>query len=133
MYILRQWIMYILSQFMYIFIVGTCRVPKLTFTSVVDLPKNSPYIQKYIQVTWCHSPHVPEKTEKLYVQISNKIDSNDRRYFEILNHKTCQCRGFNKSTAGYEELRKANIRELINKPNNGKSTSPRKHIQRFSS
>ena len=119
----------------HVFFIGAerCRVPKQTFTSVADIPQNSPYIEKYIQVTWCLYPHVPEKTEKLYVQISNKPGSNDRRYFEILNHKTCQCRGFNKSTAGYEELRKANIRELINKPNNGKSTSPRKHIQRFSS
>ena len=39
------------------------------FTSVVDLSKNSPYIEKYVQVAWCHYSHVPEKTEKLYVQI----------------------------------------------------------------
>ena len=76
------------------------------FTSVANLMKNSPYIEKYIKVTWCLHPHVSEKIKKLYVQISNKLDSNDRRYFEILNHKTCQCRGFNKSTAGYKELRK---------------------------
>ena len=111
------------------FIIGVgCHVPKLTFTSVVDLPKNSAYTEKYINVTWCLYPHVPKKTEKLYVQISNK-DISDIRYFEILNHKRCRCDVSNKSTAGYEELRKANIRELINKPINGKSTSPRKHVQ----
>ena len=111
---------------MYIFIEPLeerCRVPKTTFISVANLLKNSPYIEQYIKVTWCLYPHVPEKTEKLYGQISNR-HSNDKKYFEITNHKTCQCRGFNKNTAGYEELRKANIRELINKPNNGKSTSP---------
>ena len=96
----------------------------MTFISVVDLSKNSPYIEKYIQVAWCHYSHVPEKTEKLYVQISNRNSNDRRRYFQIINHKTCRCRGFNKSAAGYEELRKANIRELINKPSNGKSTSP---------
>ena len=105
----------------------TCDVPKMTFTSVANLTKNSPYIEKYIKVAWCLYPHFPNETEKLYVQISNK-HSNDRRYFEILKHKTCQCHVSNKSTAGYEELRKANIRELINKPNNGKSTSHRKHV-----
>ena len=107
-----------------------CHVPKMTFTSVANVMKNSLYIEKYIKVAWCLYPHVSEKTEKLYVQISNKNSNDRRRYFEILNHKTCQCRGFNKSTAGYEELRKANIRELINKPNNtnGKSTSSRKHV-----
>ena len=111
---------------MYFFIGVRCRVPKLTFTSVVDLPQNSPYMEKYIKVTWCLYPHVPDKIKKSYVQISNRQISNDRRYFEILNHKTCQCRVSNKSTstAGYEELRKSNIRELINIPNNGKSTSP---------
>ena len=108
---------------MYFFIGVRCDVPKMTFTPVANLMKNSPYAEIYINVTWCLYPHVPEKTKKLYVQISNK-HSNDRRYFEILNHKTCQCHVKNKSTAGYEELRKANIRELINKPNNGKSTSP---------
>ena len=109
---------------MYIYIEpsdGRCRVPKTTFTSVANLTKNSPYIQKYIKVTWCLYPHVPEKTETLYVQISNRnSDPKRRKYFEITNHKTCRCRGFNKSTAGYEELRKANIRELINQPKNGK-------------
>ena len=113
---------------MYFFIGVRCDVPKMTFTSVANLTKNSPYIEKYIQVAWCLYPHVPEKTEKLYVQILNR-HSNDIKYFEILNHKTCRCRVKNKSTAGYEELRKANIRELINKPNNGKSTSPRKHVE----
>ena len=118
---------------MYFFIgAKRCRVPKVTFTSVANITENSTYIQKYIKVAWCLYPHVPKETEKSYVQISKK-HSNDRRYFEITNHKTCRCHGFNKSTAGYEELRKANIRELINKPNNGKSTSLRKHIQRFSS
>ena len=68
-----------------------------------------PYIEKYIKVVWCHYPHVPEKTEKLYVKISNK-HSNDTRYFETTNQKTYGCRGFNKSTAGNEEMRKANIR-----------------------
>ena len=105
------------------FFIAPCHVPKTTFTSVANLKKNSPYIEKYIKVAWCLYPHVPEKTEKLYVHISNR-HSNDRRYFEITNHKTCRCRVSNKSTAGYEELRKANIRELINKPNTGKSTSP---------
>ena len=111
----------------HVFFIGAklCRVPKLTFTSVADIPENSRYIQKYITVAWCLYPHVPEKSKKLYVQISNK-HSNHRRYFEITNHTACRCHGFNKSTAGYEELRKANVRELINKPNNGKSTSPRK-------
>ena len=117
---------------MYIFIEGECHVPKTTFTSVANLTKNSPYVDKYIKVAWCLWPHFPNENETLYVQISNK-HNNRRKYFEITNHKTCQCHVKNKSTAGYEELRKANIRELRNKPNNGKSTSPRKHIQRFSS
>ena len=47
------------------------------FTSVVDLSKNSPYMEKYVQVAWCHYSHVPEKTEKLYVQIWNR-NSNDK-------------------------------------------------------
>ena len=109
-----------MSPYLY-FIEARCRVPKSTFTSVADLPKNSSYFEKYIKVAWCLYPHVPEKIEKLYVLISNK-HSNDRSYFEILNHKTCRCRCFSKSTAGYEELRKGNIRELVNKPNNGKLT-----------
>ena len=108
---------------MYFFIGVRCDVPKMTFTPVANLMKNSPYAEIYINVTWCLYPHVPEKTKKLYGQISNR-HSNDKKYFEITNHKTCQCHVKNKSTAGYEELRKANIRELINKPNNGKSTSP---------
>ena len=107
-----------------------CHEPKLTFISVVDLPKNSRYIGKYIKVSWCLYPHFPEKVEKLYAEISSKF-SQDIRYFEILNHKTCQCHALNRSTAGYKELRKANIRELINKPNNGKLTSLRKHIDRM--
>ena len=93
------------------------------FTSVANLMKNSPYVEKYIKVAWCLYPHFPNETKKLYVQITNK-QSNDIRYFEILNHTTCQCHVLNKSTARYKELRKANIRELRNKPNNGKSTSP---------
>ena len=101
----------------------TCDVPKMTFTSVANLTKNSPYVEKYIKVAWCLYPHFPNETKKLYVQITNK-QSNDIRYFEILNHTTCQCHVLNKSTARYKELRKANIRELRNKPNNGKSTSP---------
>ena len=118
-----------MSPFLY-FIGMRCRVPKSTFISVVDLPKDSSYVEKYIKVAWCLYPHVPKKVEKLYVQIPSRF-GNDRRYFEILNHKTCQCRGLSNSTAGYEELRKANIRELVNKPNNGKLTSPRKHINRM--
>ena len=113
---------------MYFFIGVRCDVPKMTFTPVPNLMKDSPYVEKYIKVAWCLYPHFPNETKKLYVQITNK-QSNDIRYFEILNHKTCQCDVSNKSTAGYEELRKANIRELINKPNNGKSTSPRKHVE----
>ena len=108
---------------MYFFIGVRCDVPKMTFTPVPNLMKDSPYVEKYIKVAWCLYPHFPNETKKLYVQITNK-QSNDIRYFEILNHKTCQCHVKNKSTAGYEELRKANIRELRNKPNNGKSTSP---------
>ena len=95
----------------------TCDVPKMTFTSVANLTKNSPYIEKYIKVAWCLYPHFPNETKKLYVQITNK-QSNDIRYFEILNHTTCQCHVLNKSTARYKELRKANIRELRNNARN---------------
>ena len=107
-----------------------CRMPRMTFTSVANVPKNSPFLEKYCKVSWCLYPHAPEEVEKLYVMILNK-HTIDARYFEILNHKTCQCFARNRNTAGYKELRKANIRELINKPNNGKLTSFRKHINRM--
>ena len=100
---------------MYIFPGSRC-MPKTTFTSV---SLNSTYIRKYVKVAWCLYPSVPDKIGMLYVQITSKSDNAQRMYFKILIHKICRCRDFRNSPAGYEELRKANIRE-ISETSNGK-------------
>ena len=61
-------------------------MPRMTFTSVANVPKNSPFLEKYCKVSWCLYPHAPEEVEKLYVMILNK-HTIDARYFEILNTK----------------------------------------------
>ena len=100
---------------MYIFLGSQC-MPKTTFTSV---SLNSTHIRKYIKVAWCLYPSAPDKIGMLYVQLTSKSDNATRMYFKILMHKSCRCRDFRNSPAGYEELRKANIRE-INETTNGK-------------
>ena len=106
---------------MYISVGSQC-MPKMTFTSVSLNPTN---IRKYIKVAWCLYPSVPEKMEMLYVQIRSKNDTA-KMYFQILIHKSCRCRDFRNSPAGYEDLRKANIRE-INETSNGKLLSLMKY------
>ena len=64
-------------------------------------------------MAWCLFPYVPKanKVEKLFVQIGTKYHDNDKKYYQIDQHKQWQCCGQNR-TVGYYELRKAYIRPI---------------------
>lgn len=98
---------------------GTCG-PKKTFSKVHDLAKTSGYANKYIEVTWCLYPDVPDDTKKLikheYVVIANQNNKNlKKKVFEIDVHENCLCNKPRNSPRGYINTTVKYIRPAVGK------------------
>ena len=90
----------------------TACMPETTFIHVTSKCANCN--EQFVSVSWCLYPSTPKEgaITHFYLRVATRDASYERKYYEVDNHRSCNCIHQNPTTTGYEKMQEEFTREI---------------------